>query len=208
MFTGIIEEVGQVKKLEKMSGVYLLEIEAGFSKELSPGDSVAVNGACLTVVFKDSNSFGVEVTGETYRRTNFRFLKSGDYVNLERALKADGRFDGHFVTGHVDGVGEVVRFAKTERAAEMYLKVPEELEKFVAEKGSLAVDGISLTVASLEGELVRISLIPLTLEKTNLKFRRQGDKVNLEIDIIARYIYRLLEKRKESESLRRFLEGR
>jgi len=208
MFTGIVEEVGYVKSLKREGDVYRLEILAGFSPELTIGDSVAVNGACLTVVDTNSQSFTVEVTQETFSRTNIRYFRRGDPVNLERALKAGGRFDGHLVTGHVDGTGQIVKLVKSGKSAELYLKVPVGLEKFVAEKGSLAVDGISLTVASLEGELVRISIVPLTLEKTNLRYRRSGDFVNLEVDIIARYLYRLLEKQSQSNLLRDFLEGR
>lgn len=208
MFTGIIEEVGRVKSLKREGDIYRLEILAGFSAELAEGDSVAVNGACLTVVDKNPRSFSVEVTEETFSRTNIRYFKQAEPVNLERALKAEGRFDGHLVTGHVDGTGEVVKIVRGGSSAELYLRIPANLEKFVAEKGSLAVDGISLTVASLDGGLVRISLIPLTLENTNLRYRQPGDCVNLEVDIIARYLYRLLEKQNQSNLLRDFLERR
>lgn len=205
MFTGIIEEVGTVRSFTRSGDVYRLTIECGFAHEVKKGDSISVNGACLTVVERNDGSFTVEVVEETFKRTNLRHLVPGDRVNLERALETSSRINGHFVTGHVDGVGEVTGIVRKERSAEFYIRLPEELKWFVAEKGSIAVDGISLTVASVEGSTVKVAVVPFTLEHTNLKFKKVSSKVNIEVDIIARYVLRALEKQDYRETLESFL---
>ncbi len=208
MFTGIIEDIGEVLKIRPRLDVYELEIKSRFADELSIGDSVSVNGACLTVVEKTESTFTVELSAETVARTSFLDLKIGDYVNLERALRASSRLDGHIVTGHVDGVGTVTSIKSTGRAAEIFIRLPEDLIPFVATKGSIAIDGISLTVASREGSIIRISVIPHTFRNTTLSFKKPGSRVNVEVDIIARYVANFLDSEKSEKTLKDFLEGR
>lgn len=208
MFTGIIEDIGEVLKIRPRLDVYELEIKSRFAGELSIGDSVSVNGACLTVVEKTESTFTVELSAETVARTSFLDLKIGDYVNLERALRASSRLDGHIVTGHVDGVGTVTSIKSTGRAAEIFIRLPEDLIPFVATKGSIAIDGISLTVASREGSIIRISVIPHTFKNTTLSLKKPGSRVNVEVDIIARYVANFLDTEKSEKTLKDFLEGR
>lgn len=207
MFTGIIEELGTLEKIEKKRDVYELLIGCSFASELNIGDSVSVNGACLTVVSAAQSVFKVQAVEETWQRTAFRFLKKGDRVNLERALKAGRRIDGHFVTGHVDGVGEVLKVEKKGESAVFLIKVPQSLTPYMAEKGSVAVDGISLTVAGIEDDAIKIAVIPHTFENTTLKYRLPGSKVNIEVDILARYLFSLLNKQSSEDAFKKFLEG-
>jgi riboflavin synthase len=194
MFTGIIEEVGRVETAERRGAVVRLRIKAPeTTRGLPVGGSVAVNGCCLTAVEVSRGGFDCELTEETLRRTAFEErLKPGRAVNLERPLKADGRFDGHIVQGHVDGVGRVRTLRVEGRAAELVVECPEALQRYLVEKGSVAVDGISLTVAGLLPGAFSVAIIPYTLEKTSLRDARAGDPVNLEADVIAKYVERLL----------------
>lgn len=194
MFTGIVEEAGRVLGVEPQGDVVRLRIGAGaVLAGLTAGSSIAVDGCCLTAIATAPGEFACELHRETLLRTAFQDrLRPGVRVNLERPMKADGRFDGHIVQGHVDGVGRILELLDLGRSAEMRVEPPRELLRFVAEKGSIAVDGISLTVASLGEGSFTVALIPYTLEVTNLRDARAGDLVNLEVDVIARYLERQL----------------
>jgi riboflavin synthase len=197
MFTGIVEGTGTVTTAERRGDVLTVRIDVGGLFEGLPlGGSVAVNGCCLTAVRSDAVGFAVDLTEETLRRTSFETrLRPGVRVNLERPMKADGRFDGHVVQGHVDGVGRVREMAWLGESAEIAVEPPPELERYLVEKGSVAVDGISLTVWGIRGGAFSVALIPYTLQVTNLRDARKGDLVNLEADVIAKYVERLLATR-------------
>lgn len=194
MFTGLVQSLGTVAALEPLAGGARLRIDAGGLDlgDVAVGDSIAVNGCCLTAVTVEGSEFTCHLTAETLSRTSFGTLRPGVLVNLERPMKAGGRFDGHIVQGHVDGVGKVVRLARDERAAELAVSVPGGLLRYLVEKGSITVDGVSLTVAGLRGRVFTVALIPYTLERTNLHAARPGTRVNLEVDVIAKYVERLL----------------
>jgi riboflavin synthase len=196
VFTGIVEDVGTVLEAEDRGDVRAVRISGGAAvRELAPGASIAVNGCCLTVVRTDGASFVTELTAETLARTSFARLGPGALVNLERPMRADGRFDGHIVQGHVDGVGRIVALTRTGTAAELVVAPPPGLARYLVEKGSITVDGISLTVAALPAGAFTVALIPYTLEHTNLRVARPGDGVNLEADVVAKYVERLLRSR-------------
>lgn len=194
MFTGIVEEVGEVAAAQLRADVLVARVQARLvTAGLAPGASVAVDGCCLTVVEADAGGFSCELTAETLDRTGFaQRLRPAALVNLERPLRADGRFDGHIVQGHVDGLGEILDLRRSGEAAELVVAVPPALERYLIEKGSIAVDGISLTVAALRPRGFSVAVIPYTLEHTNLRAARPGDRVNLEMDVIAKYVERLL----------------
>jgi len=194
MFTGIVEEVGRVASAERRGEVLVLQVEARRVPEgLERGGSIAVDGCCLTAVAVEADGFTCELTGETLARTAFaQRLKPGAPVNLERPLRADGRLDGHIVQGHVDGVGTVRGLSRQGESAELEVALPPGLERYVAEKGSIAVDGVSLTVTGVGPGVFRATLIPYTLEHTSLGQAQAGGPVNLEVDVIAKYVERLL----------------
>ena len=194
MFTGIVEEVGRIAKVERRDDVVAVEIEAERVLEALPiGGSIAVSGCCLTAVRVETRRFVCDLTPETLARTRFgTALSPGLTVNLERPLRADGRFDGHIVQGHVDGIGRVVGLDRRGESAELAVTAPSGTERYLVEKGSIAVDGVSLTVARLEGAVFTIALIPFTLEHTTLGTLRAGDPVNLELDVLAKYVERLI----------------
>ncbi|MFO8100863.1 MAG: riboflavin synthase [Dehalococcoidia bacterium] len=188
MFTGIIEETGTVKSI----GQNRLLISARKVLEgTSLGDSIAVNGACLTVVEMNNDSFSIEIMPETMRRTSLGDLRPGDPVNLERALALGSRMGGHFVQGHVDGTGKVISLIPEGKAVLMKISAPDQVMRYVVEKGFIAVEGISLTVTSCEASAFTISLVTFTREHTTLGSKKPGDSVNLEIDIIAKYVEHL-----------------
>lgn len=188
MFTGIVEEVGRVRDLSKG-----LTIEAEkVVEDLRAGDSIAINGACLTVVSVDRNRFCVELMPETVRRTNLGKLRYGDKVNLERAVPAGGRFGGHFVQGHVDDVGMVASVWREGQTVIMKFSAPGHLIPYIVDKGFVAVDGVSLTVISPQGNNFSVSLVGYTLEHTILGERRPGDMVNIEVDVLAKYVESLM----------------
>lgn len=189
MFTGIVEEIGIVKSVQ--SKVITIEANKIFD-DLHLGDSVAVNGTCLTVSSFDNKIFNADVTQETLNRTNLGSLKNGSRVNLERAMTLSGRFGGHIVSGHIDGVGSIKSMKKNDNAIILTIEVPRQLMKYIVEKGSVAVDGISLTVASLTDNTFSIAVIPHTLKETVLYYKKEGDKVNIENDVIGKYVERLL----------------
>jgi riboflavin synthase len=194
MFTGIIEETGRVVGAAQHDDILTVRINADATlKDLPIGGSIAVNGCCLTAIRRDAQGFECDLMGETLARTRFdERLKPGVRVNLERPMRADGRFDGHIVQGHVDGVGHVLAVRKLVESAEIDIEVPSALERYLVEKGSLAIDGISLTIARLAPGRVTVALIPHTLVVTNLGEARVGDPVNLEADVIAKHVERLL----------------
>lgn len=198
MFTGIIEEVGTVKLLQAGKLTILAD---GVLRGTKLGDSINVNGACLTVTAISSNTFSIDIMPETLRRTNLGALRPGDVVNLERALAADGRFGGHFVQGHVDGKGRVSSVVPEGEALLMKVAAPPDIIHYVVEKGFIAVDGISLTVTQCTAVSFMVSLVSYTLQNTTLGRKKPGDVVNLEVDIIAKYIERLAGERKPGVSL-------
>jgi len=197
MFTGIVEGTGTVRTAERRGDILVVRVDVGGLFEGLPlGGSVAVNGCCLTAVSSDASGFTVELTEETLRRTRFDDrLRPGTRVNLERPMKADGRFDGHVVQGHVDGIGCVREMRLLGESAEIRIEIPEELERYLVEKGSICVDGIALTAYGLGDRAFSVALIPYTLEIANLRDARPGDLVNLEADVIAKYVERLLAAR-------------
>jgi riboflavin synthase len=197
MFTGIVEGTGTVRAAVRRGDVMAVRIEVGgLFSGLPLGGSVAVDGCCLTAVRSDADGFDVDLTEETLRRTRFdERLTKGALVNLERPMKADGRFDGHVVQGHVDGVGRVRELHVLGESAEIQVEPPPELERYLVEKGSVAVDGISLTVWGIAGGAFSVALIPYTLQVTNLRDAKPGSLVNLEADVIAKYVERLLAAR-------------
>jgi len=189
MFTGIISHLGKVKKIENKT----LTFSAGrsFCKKIKKGVSVAVNGVCLTTVTKSQNSFSVEVMPETLRRTTLGNLKKGDLVNLELSLLATGRFEGHIVQGHVDGQATVVNIIKEGNSYLFKFRVGKSLTRYFVEKGSVAVNGISLTVIEAKNNFFTVGIIPYTWENTTFKNLKVGDKVNIEVDILAKYLEKL-----------------
>lgn len=192
MFTGIVRELGSVSGVERSDAGARLEIGATFTDELSDGDSVAVDGVCLTVTSRSGQSFRADVMNVSLEVTALGALEPGSQVNLEPALRAGDPLGGHIVQGHIDCLGEVVGVAPDGIAKRMEILVPERYRRYVVEHGSVTVDGVSLTVASLTAEGFEVSLIPETLERTTLGAKKKQDKVNLEFDVIARYVERLL----------------
>ena len=197
MFTGIIEEAGRLEQIRPGRKSTELSVRAHkVRRGLRVGSSLAVNGTCLTVVGVRGGLLKFDVLNETLQRTNFDALKCGDLVNLERPLRADTRLDGHFVQGHVDGVGVVRRFERVVKDYVLEISAPRGLMKYIAEKGSIAVDGISLTVATVGRNWFRVWIIPHTREVTNLAVCRAGAPVNLEVDILAKYVEKYVRGRR------------
>jgi riboflavin synthase len=197
MFTGLIEEVGRVWRIEESKGKRRLGVSASrVVRELKKGDSVAVSGVCLTAVEVKPKFFAADLAAETWARTSFSRAREGALVNLELPMRADGRLGGHLVQGHVDGVGKILSQEKIAGGEDYWLRIeiPSELERYVVHKGSIAVEGISLTVAKVEGNTVTIAVIPHTWEVTNLRSLRPGDPVNLEADLIAKYVEKMLRR--------------
>lgn len=193
MFTGLVEEVGSIASVEKRGDGARFYIHARLIlNDMKIGDSVAVNGVCLTVVEKDSQGFAVDAVEETLNRSTLRSLDSHSSVNLERALLAASRLGGHFVQGHVDGVAEVISLEPKHPGYWLNIRVENELAKYLVEKGSIAIDGVSLTVARAQGQNVAVALIPHTLEVTTIGQRAKGDNVNIEVDILGKYVYKYL----------------
>ncbi|HET7476440.1 MAG TPA: riboflavin synthase [Dermatophilaceae bacterium] len=193
MFTGIVEELGSVVCLRRAAASAVLVLRGPLAAgDAVPGSSIAVNGVCLTVVDRDSDTFTVDVMAETLERTSLGDLGPGDPVNLERAMLATSRFGGHIVQGHVDGTARILRREPGDRWEVVTLSLPEPLARYVVAKGSVTVDGVSLTVAAVQPEAFTVSLIPTTLALTTLGAKGVGDLVNLEVDVIAKYVERLL----------------
>jgi riboflavin synthase len=195
MFTGIVETLGTVDSIQSTGHSSRLVLRASILDDIVGGDSVAVNGVCLTATAVSDGSFAADVMAETLRRTSLGSLEAGDPVNLERAVTASTRLGGHVVQGHVDGVGQLTRRAPAGEFDEISIQLPESLLPYVVEKGSIAIDGVSLTVAAIAGNEITIGLIPETLQRTTLGRRGVGDAVNIEVDVMAKYVERLLEAR-------------
>ena len=194
MFTGIIETTGRTEALRRTSSGMALTVSAPeIAASLKPGDSIAVNGVCLTAVQSSGNAFECDLSPETVARTSFAKAKKGSRVNLERPLAVGARLGGHFVQGHVDGIGTLISMIPSGEGVVTTIEYPPELERYLVSKGSIAVDGISLTVASLQSNRFSVAIIPYTLEHTNLAEIRPGDKVNLEADILAKYFERFFQ---------------
>ncbi|MFA6564038.1 MAG: riboflavin synthase [Verrucomicrobiia bacterium] len=199
MFTGLVEEAGEVVSVKRGKKSTELTVRAAtVQRGLRKGDSLAVNGACLTTVRKRGALLGYDVLDETLRVTNLQYVQPGDIVNLERPMRADARLGGHFVLGHVDGVGKVRRWEQVGKDWVLEVTVPKKLMRYLIYKGSVAVDGISLTVADLGPDWIRIWIIPHTRDVTNLCQARVGSHVNLEADVLGKYVEQLLAKRKEA----------
>ena len=198
MFTGIVEEVGRITSIVEERGTRRITIAAqNTPKQLKLGDSVAVSGVCLTAVRIGEKAFGADLAEETVKRTSFSRIAEGALVNLELPMKADGRFGGHVVQGHVDGTGRFVGLEPIPGADDYWLhvEIPAELAKYVVYKGSISIEGISLTVAKIEGTRVVIAIIPHTAEATNLISLKKGDPINIETDVIAKYVEKMIGER-------------
>ncbi|MFZ0290550.1 MAG: riboflavin synthase [Candidatus Sulfotelmatobacter sp.] len=204
MFTGIVEEVGRVTRIEQHGENRRITITAtNTPKELKPGNSVAVSGVCLTALDIKPGSFCADLAPETWVLTSFSRMHEGALVNLELPMKADGRFGGHIVQGHVDGVGRLIALERIADSENWWLRIelPGEIEKYTVYKGSISIEGISLTVAKLEGRSCTIAIIPHTVEMTNLNSLRPGDPVNLEADLIAKYVEKMMTSEAVESSL-------
>jgi riboflavin synthase len=204
MFTGIVEEVGRVSGIAHQSGNRRLTIAASrLNQELKSGDSIAVSGVCLTAVEITPASFAADLAEETWKVTSFSRIKKDALVNLELPMRADGRFGGHIVQGHVDGTGKFTALDRVQGADDYWLRieVPPVLVRYVIFKGSLCIEGISLTVAKIEGTNVTAAIIPHTVKMTNLKSLKPGDPVNLEVDMVAKYVEKLMKGEAGNSSL-------
>lgn len=196
MFTGIIEEIGVLQNMKRGTNEYQLTLSAKkVLQDVKLGDSIAVNGVCLTVTSFTSEQFTVDVMPETVKATSLQSLARGSSVNLERAMAANGRFGGHFVQGHVDGVGTIKSKNQVSNAVYFWIETSAEMMRYIVPKGSVAIDGISLTVVEVKDNQFSISIIPHTITETILQFKQHGDGVNIECDMLAKYMERLLEKR-------------
>ncbi len=206
MFTGIVEDLGAVKGIKRKSKEVVFTFKVGNINlnEVGLGDSIAVNGTCLTVTALSKHTFSVDASHETLAKTNLGKLKVGKSVNLERALKVGDKLGGHIVNGHVDGVGEVVSKRKQGESVEIKFSVPKELSKYIVEKGSVAIDGVSLTVNSVRGNEFVVNIIPYTQEATTFGGLRKGGFVNIECDIIGKYVEKFVTGTKEKNSIYQF----
>ncbi|MEY4986152.1 MAG: hypothetical protein RLZZ359_1038 [Actinomycetota bacterium] len=195
MFTGIIEELGRVKKIDKLEDAIRLTIEGKLIvSDLKRGDSISVSGACLTAIEITDTTFTADVMLETLKLTSLDGIAEGDPVNLERAMLASTRFGGHVVLGHVDGVGKFVERTKSDNWDWVRIQIPAQLMKYVVLKGSITIDGISLTVNEINGDVLGFSLIPETLDVTTMGSKKPGDKINIEADVMAKHIERLMQE--------------
>ena len=204
MFTGIIEEVGQVIRIAGENGNRRLTVSASqLTKELKTGDSIAVSGVCLTAVEITPKTFAADLAQETWKRTSFSRIKKGALVNLELPMRLNERLGGHIVQGHVDGTGKFVALDRIRGGDDFWLQIeiPPELARYVIFKGSLSIEGISLTVAKIEGTRVGAAIIPHTAKMTNLKSLKAGDPVNLEVDVVAKYIEKMIRGESGGSSL-------
>ena len=200
MFTGIIEEIGVVEKIVK-GKLMLLEVRANtVLPETKIGDSISVNGVCLTVTSLGKEQLSFDVMRESQEKANFSFLKMGESVNLERALRADSRLGGHMVSGHIDGVGIVKKKSKADETVIMQIDAPKNIIKYLVPKGSVTIDGVNLTVIDVNEDSFRVGLIPHTLKTTNLQFRESKAQVNLEVDMLSKYVFRFFETKNTSKS--------
>lgn len=192
MFTGIIESLGKIKNIQTKASNGIFTIQADFASEVKVGDSIAVDGCCLTCVDISKDNFKVEVIVETLKTTNLSTLKIGDRVNLERARQVGERLDGHLVQGHIDENAKITSIKKIANWFAVQIEVSRAGSKYVVDKGSIAIDGISLTIAEIKANKIWVNIIPFTFEHTNLKYKRIGGLVNLEFDLIAKYVKNFL----------------
>jgi riboflavin synthase len=197
MFTGIIEATGRVARIEPRGGDVRLVVEAAALRleDVAIGDSISVSGVCLTAVALDGQTFAADVSNETLSVTSLGSLAAGSAVNLEKAMRLSDRLGGHLVSGHVDGVGRVVAMEPDARSQRWTFELPSDLARYVASKGSIAIDGVSLTVNGVDGRRFGVNLIPHTVQATTFRDRRAGDAVNIEVDLVARYVERLYGER-------------
>lgn len=199
MFTGLIEEIGKVQSIIKGEKSARIIIKAEkVLQEVRLGDSISTNGVCLTVTGFTSNSFSVDVMAETMRRSNLHILSSGDEVNLERALKLGDRLGGHLVSGHIDGMGTITKYENEDNAGWVTIETSKEILKYIVQKGSISIDGISLTVASVGETAFKVSIIPHTKDITTLLRKKAGEVVNLECDMVGKYIEKLLYSKEQA----------
>src|SRR5450631_4429880 len=204
MFTGIVEEVGRIARIQQRGENRRITVTADrVAKELKTGDSVSVSGVCLTALDIKPDSFGADLAPETWQRTSFSRIHEGAVVNLELPMKADGRFGGHIVQGHVDGVGKLIAFDRIADSENWWLEIelPDGVEKYTVYKGSISIEGISLTVAKLEKNRCTVAIIPHTVEMTNLHSLKPGDPINLEADLIAKYVEKMMKGEADESSL-------
>jgi riboflavin synthase len=195
MFTGIVEGTGKVSRIEHKGQEKRLTLELPpHLTEVQLGDSININGVCLTVVQKNQQGIELDLSLETLQKTALRDLKEGDKVNLERALRLTDRLGGHIVTGHVDGIGDIVEKREEGDFLQLGIRIPESVSRYVVQKGSVAIDGISLTVNEYQGGEIRMTLIPYTIEKTAFRQKKVGDRVNIEGDILGKYVERFLDR--------------
>jgi len=192
MFTGLIEDCGVITSIKRLAESAEIEIKTALSPQIKVGDSISVNGTCLTAKAITPNSFIADVMVQTLRLTSLSDISIGDAVNLELALMSGSRMGGHIVQGHVDGVGEVIENSTGEKWNKLVIRIPQHLAKYVVNQGSIAIDGVSLTVGEIKGDLVTLWLIPETLAKTNLDSKLTGSKLNIEVDLLAKYVERLM----------------
>lgn len=201
MFTGLVEEIGTVNRINMGNNSGTIDIKAGkILNNTKIGDSIAVNGVCLTVTKLKGDTFEADVMAETFMRSSLGKLKAKSHVNLERAMAADGRFGGHIVSGHIDGTGTVSEIKPEENAIWYTISADKKILRYIVEKGSIAIDGISLTVAYVDDKCFKVSIIPHTKSETILQYKSAGDIVNLECDIIGKYVERLMTFKEDSES--------
>ena len=196
MFTGLIADKARVVSISRGVESAVIQIESVLIPEIKVGDSVSINGTCLTAIELSGGSFKADVMIQTLKVTSLGKLSEGDFVNLELATRADSRLGGHIVQGHVDGIGSVVENSLGEKWNKFVVKVPNSLTKYIVNQGSIAIDGVSLTVGEISDDLLTLWLIPETLERTNLSQKSEGDIVNIEVDVIAKYVERLMNRGK------------
>jgi riboflavin synthase len=196
MFTGLVADKGEVIALEKRSESALITIKTTLLSELNIGDSISVNGVCLTAISKNGETFQADVMIQTLNLTSLGNLRVGDFVNLELAMAANSRFGGHIVQGHVDGVATVKENSEGEKWNKFVIEIPNNLASYIVNQGSITVDGVSLTVGNILDNEVTLWLIPETLSKTNLGIKKPGNVINIEVDILAKYVERLMEAKK------------
>lgn len=201
MFTGLVEEIGTVNSITRGAGAELRVVARVVSLGSNIGDSIAINGVCLTITRISGDELSFDAVEETLKRSNLGRLKTGDAVNMERSVSADRLFGGHFVLGHVDGLGTILSFDKKPGEAILVIRAPEEVMRYVVTKGSIAIDGISLTVASCSDGEFRVAVIPHTIENTTLISRRAGDTVNLEADILGKYVEKFISGRSQGRGV-------
>ena len=194
MFTGLVADKAKVISIARGSESAVIQIESVLTPEIKLGDSVSINGTCLTAIELSSNTFKADVMIQTLKVTSLGKLSEGDFVNLELATRADSRLGGHIVQGHVDGIGSVIENSPGEKWNKFVVRVPKNLSKYIVNQGSIAIDGVSLTVGEISDDLLTLWLIPETLERTNLAQKSSGDIVNIEVDIFAKYVERLMNR--------------